>query len=215
MKRIFTFLLLLLAGTQMRAQQIDSIVVVPANPTPSDFVNVYIYLQLPNSSCAGTANYSVNGSLISGSSVHCQGMLNTICYDIDTFAVGMLAPGTYTVNYTLSSGFGIPNCSPGIVPDDNASTSFSVLITGMNPAPVQPAFGLAPNPSDGGFSISGVKPGDQTMLQVFTADGRLARSYAVSSTQQFFETGLQPGIYFVRLQDAEQTSAMQKIIISH
>ena len=53
-------------------------------------------------------------------------MLTTICYNTDTFKINPLSTATYTFDLTLSSGFGGPPCTPGIVPDDYDTITFNV-----------------------------------------------------------------------------------------
>jgi hypothetical protein len=53
-------------------------------------------------------------------------MLTTICNTTDTFKFNPLSAGTYIFDLTLSTGFGGPPCSPGIVPDDYDTITFYV-----------------------------------------------------------------------------------------
>ena len=52
--------------------------------------------------------------------------LSAICYNTDTFKINPLSTGTYTFDLTLSSGFGGPPCTAGIVPDDYDTITFYV-----------------------------------------------------------------------------------------
>ena len=54
-------------------------------------------------------------------------MLTAICNTTDTFKLNPLAVGTYTFDLTLSSGFGGPPCTAGIVPNDNDIITFNVV----------------------------------------------------------------------------------------
>ena len=53
-------------------------------------------------------------------------MLATICNTTDTFKINPLSAGAYTFDLTLSSGFGGPPCTPGVVPDDYDTITFNV-----------------------------------------------------------------------------------------
>ena len=53
-------------------------------------------------------------------------MLTAICNTTDTFKLNPLAVGTYIFDLTLSSGFGGPPCTPGVVPDDYDTITFYV-----------------------------------------------------------------------------------------
>ena len=54
-------------------------------------------------------------------------MLTAICNTTDTFKLNPLAVGTYTFDLTLSSGFGGPPCTAGIVANDNDVITFNVV----------------------------------------------------------------------------------------
>ena len=55
------------------------------------------------------------------------GMLSALCDDVDTFHLAPLDPGIYSYKHTMTSGFGMPDCTPGVVPDDVDSISFEVI----------------------------------------------------------------------------------------
>ena len=106
---------------------IISLTVSPTYPTETDTVYIYASLSFASSSCPlDVKSHSILGNNIVASTQHCLGMLSAICYNTDTFKINPLSTGTYTFDLTLSSGFGGPPCSPGIIPDDYDTITFNV-----------------------------------------------------------------------------------------
>ena len=101
--------------------------VSPTYPTETDTVYIFAELSFSSSDCELLAKIdymSVNS--ITASTQHCLGMLTTICNTTDTFKFNPLSAGTYIFDLTLSTGFGGPPCSPGIVPNDYDTITFYV-----------------------------------------------------------------------------------------
>ena len=106
---------------------IISLTIFPTYPTNTDTVYVYTELEFASSSCPlDMKSYSISGNNIVASTQHCLGMLTTICNTTDTFKLNPLAVGTYIFDLTLSSGFGGPPCTAGIVPNDYDTITFYV-----------------------------------------------------------------------------------------
>ena len=106
---------------------IISLTVFPTYPTETDTVYIFAELSFSSSDCEcflKTDYMSANS--ITASTQHCLGMLTTICNTTDTFKFNPLATGTYIFDLTLSSGFGGPPCTPGVVPDDSVTITFNV-----------------------------------------------------------------------------------------
>lgn len=126
--------------------------------------------------------------------MHCLGVATAICNTTDTFQIGQLAAGTYTFNFTLSSGFGPSGCSPGFVPDDNDQLQFTV----------SPSVGISdrsgtdlaiyPNPSNGVFQFTRPLP---AAAEVVDATGRVLLSINQGTTSIDL-TKLDAGTYLLR-----------------
>ena len=107
---------------------ISSFTISPVNPNNTDTVYIYAELWFCCSNCSlEMKSHSVLGNNIVASTQHCLGMLSTICNTTDTFKLNPLAVGTYTFDLTLSSGFGGPPCTAGVLPDDNDVITFNVV----------------------------------------------------------------------------------------
>ena len=110
-----------------QGDQITSIYVVPQNPTVDDEVTVYADLTFSSSGCPlDFQAFTLQNTTFVVTAHHCIGLLAAICNTTDTFELGQLAAGAYTFDLTLTSGGGGPNCSLGIIPDDNDQLQFIV-----------------------------------------------------------------------------------------
>ena len=128
MKKLLLILLCLpVIGFGQIQGAIISLAISPTYPTNTDTVYVYAELAFTSSSCPlDIKSYSILGNNIVASTQHCLGMLTAICNTTDTFKLNPLALGTYIFDLTLSSGFGGPPCTPGVVPDDYDTITFYV-----------------------------------------------------------------------------------------
>ena len=130
MKKLLLLLLLLcvpLIGFGQIQGSISSLTISPTYPTETDTVYIYAELLFSSSNCPlDIKSYIISGNNIAASTQHCLGMLATICNTIDTFKINPLSAGAYTFDLTLSSGFGGPPCTPGVVPDDYDTITFNV-----------------------------------------------------------------------------------------
>jgi len=129
MKKLLLILLYLpIIGFGQTFGSISSFTISPVNPNNTDTVYIYAELWFCCSNCSlEMKSHSVLGNNIVASTQHCLGMLSTICNTTDTFKLNPLAVGTYTFDLTLSSGFGGPPCTAGVLPDDNDVITFNVV----------------------------------------------------------------------------------------
>ena len=129
MKKLLLLLLCVpLIGFGQIQGSISSLTISPTYPTETDTVYIYAELLFSSSNCPlDIKSYIISGNNIAASTQHCLGMLATICNTIDTFKINPLSVGSYTFDLTLSSGFGGPPCTPGVVPDDYDTITFNVF----------------------------------------------------------------------------------------
>jgi len=206
MKHFTLFLFSLFFSFQIaHAQQIQSIEIIPAEPTVTDTIKIIITNVFPSGGCDGTVDYNIFENSILASSLHCLGMLTVICTDIDTLVINPLPEGQYNFVYTLSSGFGPPGeCTPGIVPDDFETISFYVSPP-LNVNELD-AFSLTvfPNPAKDVchlyFETSAI---GKNTLSVFDAYGKSVLVLPVLNTNyvQVNTSALAAGLYFLQLTD--------------
>tara|TARA_R110000868_G_scaffold191240_1_gene435414 strand:+ start:1045 stop:1668 length:624 start_codon:yes stop_codon:yes gene_type:complete len=148
MKHITIICTLLFLSIQLLAQgTITGISISPPNPTVSDQVEIHVGVQFNSGNCElDNQGHNTNGFAVSGYAHHCVGLLTVICPTTDTFQLGQLPAGDYTFNFSLTSGFGEPSCSPGIVVDDVGQFQFTVSSpVGIDEISLDPNFAY-PNP---------------------------------------------------------------------
>ncbi|CAN5358833.1 hypothetical protein BH09BAC5_BH09BAC5_02250 [soil metagenome] len=216
MKKLFHLFTLLILSFTASAQQIDSIVMVPSNPSAVDPINFYIYLSFPQGGCVDVAHSSVNGNDIYGNSFHCMGMIMSVCYDVDTIQLSPLSPGNYTFYYSLDAGFGPPgNCTPGFLPYDYDTIQFNVsTVLGVETTKHVLNYSVFPNPASNEISISNIE-NTTVELSIINNLGQTILSERLEpNTNKIDISNFAPGIYFFLLQDAEGFTSYEKINIS-
>ena len=128
--QLLTLLVVIFITSNIYSQgTIGTFQISPFQPTTNDTIYVFADVQFPFSDCQLDPNnllHSVTGNSIMASAHHCLGILTSICNITDTFVILPLAAGTYTFDLTLTSGFGGPPCTAGIIPDDNQDFQFIV-----------------------------------------------------------------------------------------
>ena len=128
MKKLLLILLCLpIIGFSQIQNSIISLTVSPVYPTETDTVYIYAELMFSSSDCECFVKTDyLSANHITASTQHCLGMLSAICNTTDTFKFDPLAAGAYIFDLTLSSGFGGPPCTAGIIPDDYDTITFYV-----------------------------------------------------------------------------------------
>lgn len=206
MKTIITWVLFFISTTLYSQGQIISITVDPPSPTTADSVTVYVDLQFSSGSCfPDSQSHSTNGNNTSATSHHCLGMLTVICPYTDTFELGYLQAGVHQFDFILTSGGGPSPCTPGIVPDDQDSLSFTVSSgVGNKELTTNNAVKIYPNPVEDFMTleIDAEWASSQTSLVITDAAGReVKRLENIYSNTLILENIEFPdGIYFFRLE---------------
>jgi len=82
---------------------IDSLKIVPSNPTINDSIKIINFTSFPNDACFLKNSYlNINGKEIVINATHFEGGFTVICNSIDTIIIGKLDTGAYTLYYNLS-----------------------------------------------------------------------------------------------------------------
>jgi PKD repeat protein len=213
MKRYLYLLLFVIGGwVPLQAQTINSLKVIPANPTPQDTVLLLASCTFSSMGCdAWTMTTSVVGNVISTYAMHCLGMATAMCDDTDTIKLDPLPLGTYQFIYHVDAGFGGPPCTPGIVPGPTDTLVFVVDSAGTNcPLPAA-GFGF----STSGMSVSFADSSQTTgAVQYYWVFGDGSGSSALPSPVYTYNS---PGTYYVCLVVTDSCgidTACQTIVIS-
>lgn len=196
MKCTPTLLLLFFLATNSFAQgTIQSITVSPENPTINDDVSIYVDVQFNSGDCAvDDQGLGLNGTDIAAYAHHCTGALTVICNTTDTFELGQLAAGAYTFDFTLTSGFGGPGCSPGFIPDDDDQLQFVVSTNvGIDELAISEDF-VFPNPVE---DVLNLRKSLSVPLTITNISGQTILKVPIGETR-LDVSGLKPGLYFLK-----------------
>lgn len=181
------------------AQNITQLRTFPINPTSNDTVLLIADLQFNTTSCdLDTKSHQVNGNSIVANTQHCVGIAQAICNTTDTFILGVLPTGRYTVNLTLNTGGAPVPCTPGIVPSDNDTMSFVVqTILGIQDQ-VLPSFTIYPNPANDFIVLSDEYQKVVSSLKVFNVAGAVVLE-SDTPKERIDVSQLTPGVYTMEL----------------
>ncbi|MHC1707349.1 MAG: hypothetical protein AB9842_07480 [Bacteroidales bacterium] len=84
------------------SQAINTLQIIPSNPSPEDSVWVIASVWLPSGECwLEQAGLSVINQDVNVYAGYDAGLLTVICTSVDTIALGRFNPGNYTCNYNL------------------------------------------------------------------------------------------------------------------
>jgi hypothetical protein len=195
-KKYYFLILLMIAGYSSRSQYIMGMHVVPQNPTTTDVVSLVADLSFTSGSCdQKTMNFSQNGNTFYGYALHCVGPLAYICYETDSFPVGLLPAGNYQFVFSVDAGYGGSPCTPGIVPGPSDTLLFTVTtVTGLHEIISNDVLMSMVN------NILFVKPSSQSNsvrshIYLYSAAGQQVITSDIGGEQSFDLTDLSPGIY--------------------
>ena len=202
MKKILLLITLFAATQVVHAQWINSITLVPANPTSADSLRFYIDCSFPSGPCdLDVQTQSAAGNSFYGYAKHCMGMLTVICPAIDSFIFPPASPGNYTFHFSLDAGLAPAPCTPGIVPGQHDSLVFTDSLPAGIPGIPKGIFDLDCNPVTGQVTVILPSYQSQTLLEIFSVDGRLLQSRMLQAQQSQWTLDFPPGVYIARLQD--------------
>ena len=213
MKKLYTLLSAIAISATVSAQgTIMGFMVSPPAPTTMDNVYMYVNVQFGSSNCdVDTQGHSTSTGSTSAYAHHCLGMLSAICNHIDTFNLGMLPAGPHVFDMTLTSGFGGPGCTAGIVPDDNRNTTFTVTTaTGISHLQSdENLVSLFPNPvtTTATIRISNRAKLQNAELKIMDVTGRTVRTIPNIQSNEIPVTkeDLPSGVYFYQLTEAGES----------
>lgn len=205
MRKLVVVVLLLLNCITTQAQWINSLTVVPSNPTTSDQVKILANLSFSAGPCDDHTQFlSSLGSTYSASALHCLGMLSFICNHTDTFSLGQLAGGSYKFFFNVNEGGGPSPCSPGIVPGPFDSVSFVVTApTGIKENHIE-LTQLKYDETSRILKLDFEKIPINACIQILSLDGKVIETAALTSTENLLQLkSVARGIYLLKIQNKD------------
>lgn len=203
-----------------KSQWIDSLWVMPSNPTTSDTIYFYAVCSFSSGGCAqSTDTFFINPPVISAYSLHCLGPLTYICQDTDIFVINPLPAGPYTFTYQADAGIGPSPCTPGIVPGPVDSVIVHVNNPSGMPDAQVPAdrIQIVPGLEPGKFKIiipAVLLNGSPVKFKVYSQSGQLADEFRCNRFITEIDLSyLDSGLYFIRSSSKEIDPRGIKVII--
>jgi hypothetical protein len=212
MKKIKPIILLCLHSLFAVAQfpTIQTTTIIPASPAPTDIVKIVTRVTTPNQGIIVDLIHTVshNPKEINLRPCYWQGMLPSIQTHIDTFVVGQLQAGVYTIKHKAFMSTTQQHCTK--VDSNMVVTTLTVggLSTGLEELD-QMAFSIYPNPVNDKLFIKGYKNGDEA--EIYHLDGRLVKKVKIDETGSLDVSSLSKGIYFLQGRDQEHVSRIKFI----
>jgi hypothetical protein len=204
--------LFLLSRVALSQGNVNSIQIIPSNPTTLDDISIVGDVTINSASCP-IVNISCfqNGSFIEVNAYHCFGMLPMLCDSYDTCSMSPLAPNLYTVVFYLWTGSPCPG--PGtFVCNDTAYETFLVTpVSDVSENSQKAEILIYPNPGEGDlFLINNTDDGE---LLIFSAEGRMLEKHSFVSGKNEFSLDLAQGMYLAVFHKRNSYSAATPLSI--
>jgi len=209
---LVSFLVLSFSLSFSQFGSINSIIIHPLIPNDTDTITVLVDQTFSYSSCdLDTKGINVQNNSIISYSHHCVGMLTALCNAKDTFQLGPLLAGTYTLFHTTTSGMAPAPCSPGIVPDDVDTLQFEVVSTsGLEIQTI--SYELYPNPSIDQFIIENSSKGSASLM-IYDVKGKLVHFQLINKGKNIVNHFLNKGIYIGELEFINGEYRVIKLVV--
>ena len=210
MKKSATIFLCFLVITKFFSQGITNITISPAMPTENDTVLITVSQIYNSSSCPlHSQSVNINNFQITSSSLHCLGMLQTLCNNVDTFLIMPLSAGIYSYTHSMNSGFGFPDCTAGIVPDDIDSIQFEVISSGLKVIEsLNSNVKISPNPTNANIQIVFKEYNGPFNVEIYDLQGKWLGNY---SSNIISLANYKKGIYIMRAHYGERIEELKLI----
>jgi len=210
MKKSATIFLCFLVITKFFSQGITNITISPAMPTENDTVLITVSQIYNSSSCPlHSQSVNINNFQITSSSLHCLGMLQTLCNNVDTFLIMPLSAGIYSYTHSMNSGFGFPDCTAGIIPDDIDSIQFEVISSGLKVIEsLNSNVKISPNPTNANIQIVFKEYNGPFNVEIYDLQGKWLGNY---SSNIISLANYKKGIYIMRVHYGERMEELKLI----
>lgn len=201
------FALLLLSSTGAIAQccpYINEVTILPENPGAGEVVKIATFISTPNQGHLIGHGFSVNGTTIDADACYFNGLPTVITPIYDTIVIGLLEPGTYSLNFTASISPWEEDC----VPENSQSQQFTFSVGYVAGIPERKAAPLVcyPNPAQETLFVEVPQATDEGPV-VRSMDGRLmnvAYEHEANGIRLALSE-LAPGTYVLQLGDRRTT----------
>jgi len=186
---------------------IDSLKIIPLNPTINDEIKIICYATFPAGDCDLTNHFdNFQGNNINVNLNYTVGEITVICHSIDTLTIGTLNAGNYEFTANLTIGV-----KQAIFDTDTVEfqVTNSVLISEIENHLL---IDLYPNPFNGQINLQ-CKCKIET-IDIYSTLGQkiIALNKINGETENLDLSNLQKGVYYVIITDNQQKRYAKKII---
>lgn len=197
----------LLLTNQVDAQlaAIDSLKLIPANPTTNDALKVVCYTTFPYGGCGINSTHAeLQGNSIFLSIDYSMGVLTYICHSVDTIPIDNPGAGTFQLTTTITTN------EQDVIEDSHFLTFQIDPFLGIN-EPTPANFQAYPNPFDNELKFKTSFP--VAKMELYSMTGQ-----QVYFKETLFESPLvdlshlEKGVYLVTLTDPNGNSLTQRVI---
>lgn len=186
---------------------IDSLKIIPTNPTTNDVVKLVAYATFSSGGCVLTGhNVQVTGNNIRVNLVYTVGMATYICHSTDTLTLGSFAAGNYTAIAMLSVGstIGVPVLD---------TINFTVQsVSGINNINNSASIQLYPNPVENELHIQSDVVIENVELYSTLGQQVLSFSYTELNENKISLETLPDGIYMIVITDKAKQRYVKKLV---
>ncbi|MCH8903625.1 MAG: T9SS type A sorting domain-containing protein [Bacteroidetes bacterium] len=204
---------LITISSNLRADQVDSLSVIPTNPTANDVVQLILHTQFSSGGCwVDSFTVSISGGYINVFAYYSTGSLAVICTRTDTFTIGKLAAGAYQL---------VGNQFTGSAWQDTGSVNFTVTpMTGIDDPDIYSSRlnTIFPNPAGQSMSMNYALPNGNLTgnLVIFDLHGRQLLDQTLNGNSgaiQIQRSGLVEGMYFYAIRTEAGMLEVRKLIV--
>ena len=192
---------------------ISSPTIIPQSPTSSDIIKIVTKVTTPNQGIIvypGTFSVTQNPKEINISGCYWQGMLTATQEFVDTFTIGQLPIGSYTIKHKayLSSGQQICHrIDSNMVILNLTVASNTQVTTGLGNTQKDNSILVFPNPVKNILYFKN-NPGNLT-VEIYSYEGRIIKTEELGLSSEIAVGDLADGLYFINLSGKNRSETIK------
>ena len=206
MKALLTLFICILYNTLIYSNSgccpyINGISIIPTNPTTSDSIKIVTITTTPNLGNQISYNSSIQSNTIFLVGCFYSGLLTQPEQYYDTTEIGLLTPGTYTINYFAIQSSSDVNC---ILSDSNSMITTFVVSPANSIEEINNNFKIFPNPTTGYLNIANDNLSSEYKLEIANSFGKLCynETHFGNTTIDLFK--FTKGVYIIFISKGEE-----------
>ncbi|MFW6019153.1 MAG: T9SS type A sorting domain-containing protein [Bacteroidales bacterium] len=199
-------------GNNQQYPAIDSLGLIPENPTNQDSLFIISSATFPNSDCYMT-NFSttLSNDSIFVAAYHTAGQLPAFCNTVDTLNIGEFNAGKYELFYHL-----LDSATTDTFDIDTMSITVQD-VSGKKRLSKKQQIEIYPNPANHKIIIDLKKlPTKEYSITLFSGTGQIIQNFKTRDNKVTLNTNsLKNGIYMVMVKDKDGDQQTRKVIITN